>query len=203
MRILPNALARRPLPAEHDLSGVVVDANGTEFSPGDQVFGFISAGWYTLRLQFLFSSPSILGLAQATGQGALAQYARVPSDHLAIRPPNISPIEASGITLVGQTAYQALIHLGTLEAGQTILINGGSSAVGLLAIQIAKANGAIVFATASTKNEEFVRRQGADHVSPCPLPHLPPLLVYDSSSTILKALCMNTSRPILRPQNFI
>jgi hypothetical protein len=53
MRLLPNALARRPLPAEYDLSGVVVDANGTEFVPGDQVFGFIQLGEiYPRRLQF-------------------------------------------------------------------------------------------------------------------------------------------------------
>jgi NADPH:quinone reductase-like Zn-dependent oxidoreductase len=118
----------------------------------------------------VFPSSSTPELAQATGQGSLAQYARVPSDYLAIRPPNVSSIEASGVALVGQTAYQTLIDAGKLEAGQTVLINGGSSAVGMLAIQIAKAKGAIVYATASARNEEFVRRQGADHVSPGPLP---------------------------------
>ena len=44
MRLLPNLPARRPLPAEYDLSGVIVDANGTEFVLGDEVFGFISTG---------------------------------------------------------------------------------------------------------------------------------------------------------------
>jgi hypothetical protein len=51
MRLMPNSLARRPLPAEHDLSGVIVDANGTEFLPGDQVFGFISMGEYTTHFK--------------------------------------------------------------------------------------------------------------------------------------------------------
>lgn len=88
----------------------------------------------------------------------------MPADHLALRPSNISPIEAAGITLVGQTAYEALIDIGKLEAGQTVLINGGSSAVGVLAIQIAKAKGAKVVATASGKNEELVRGYGADEV---------------------------------------
>ena len=53
MRLLPNVLARRPLPAEYDLSGVVVDVKGTEFLPGDEVFGFISTGGYTARLVYL------------------------------------------------------------------------------------------------------------------------------------------------------
>lgn len=47
MRMIPNfANTGRPLPAEHDLSGIIVDGNGTEFSNGDQVFGFISVGTY-------------------------------------------------------------------------------------------------------------------------------------------------------------
>lgn len=61
------------------------------------------------------------------------------------------------------TAYQALAHA-KLEAEQTILINGGSSAVGAFAIQIAKAKGAKVYTTASAKNEEYVRKLGADEV---------------------------------------
>lgn len=44
MKMIPNFLASRPLIAEHDLSGSIVDANGTEFSNGDQVFGYVSAG---------------------------------------------------------------------------------------------------------------------------------------------------------------
>ena len=58
------------------------------------------------------------------------------------------------------------MDVGKLESGQTILVNGGSSAVGALAIQIAKAKGAKVVATASAKNEEFILRQGADQVGP-------------------------------------
>lgn len=100
---------------------------------------------------------------------------------------------ASGITLTGQTAYQALIDVGRLEPGQTILINGGSSAVGALAIQIAKAKGAKVYATASTKNEEFVRQQGADEASSVSFTsNLSLPFLYGSSSTTPRALCMNT-----------
>lgn len=88
----------------------------------------------------------------------------MPASHLATRPPNVTPVEAAGFTLAAQTAYQALLEVGHLEAGQTILINGGSSSVGAFAIQIAKAIGAKVVATASGKNEEFVRSLGADEV---------------------------------------
>jgi len=146
MKMLPNfASSGRPLPAEHDLSGVILDGNGTQFSAGDQVFGIIP-----------------VELSRVIRQGALAQYVRMPADNLVIRPPHVSPVEAAGITLVSETAYEGLIDIGKLEAGQTVLINGGSSAVGAYAIQIAKVRGATVFATASAKNEAFVRKMGAD-----------------------------------------
>ncbi|RDB24078.1 Zinc-type alcohol dehydrogenase-like protein C16A3.02c [Hypsizygus marmoreus] len=163
MRVLPNfAHSGRPLPAEYDLSGVIVDGNGTEFSNGDQVFGYVSTGGCGPGFYLYNNLQNLSELSQATSQGALAEYVRMPADHLVLRPPNVSPIEASGITLVGQTAYEGLIDFGQLEAGQTVLINGGSSAVGAYAIQIAKAKGAKVVATASGKNEQFVRNLGAD-----------------------------------------
>lgn len=99
-----------------------------------------------------------------TRQGALTEYIRVPTDYIVLRPSNITPVQAAGITLAAMTAYQALIHVGKLESEQTILINGGSSAVGAFAIQVAKAKGAHVVATASGKNESFVRKMGADEV---------------------------------------
>ncbi|TFK42999.1 hypothetical protein BDQ12DRAFT_710172 [Crucibulum laeve] len=144
MQWMPGFMQKIPRIAEHDLAGEIVDANGTGFTNGDQVFGWISAE-----------------LNGKTGQGALAQYVRMPADHLVVRPPNISPVEASGVTLTGQTAYLAL-DMAKLEAGQTIFVNGGSTAVGTYAIQLAKAAGAKVVATASEKNEEFLRTLGVD-----------------------------------------
>lgn len=44
MRMLPNLFANRPHVAEHDFSGVIVDANGTSYSNGDNVFGWIPTG---------------------------------------------------------------------------------------------------------------------------------------------------------------
>ncbi|KAG6885996.1 hypothetical protein C0993_006112 [Termitomyces sp. T159_Od127] len=164
MKFLPTFMhSGRPLPAEHDLAGEIVDGNGTRFSAGDQVFGFIPVGTMHVScafLLFLISSPE--ELSQVIRQGALTQYVRMPADNLVIRPHHISPVEAAGITLVAETAYEGLIDIARLEAGQSVLINGGSSAVGAYAIQIAKAKGARVVATASGKNEAFVRKMGAD-----------------------------------------
>ncbi|KAF8638847.1 hypothetical protein AX17_001905 [Amanita inopinata Kibby_2008] len=146
MEWLPNIPGMsRPMIAEHDLAGIIEDPNGTGFNVGDNVFGFVS-----------------VPLSMSTSQGALAQYVRLPADHLARRPSNISAIEASGVCLAGQTAYQALFDAGKLETGQTIFVNGGSTAVGAFAIQLAKVTGAHVVATASGANEQFVRRLGVD-----------------------------------------
>ncbi|KAF4132891.1 Zinc-binding dehydrogenase [Phytophthora infestans] len=60
--------------------------------------------------------------------------------------------------------YQALNNLGKLEAGQRVLILGGSSTTGQFAIQIAKALGAEVVTTASPRNNELVKVLGADQV---------------------------------------
>ena len=107
----------------------------------------------------------LLDIQPTIRQGALAEYIRVPTDYFVLRPSNISPVQAAGITLTAMTSYQALINIGKLEPEQTILVNGGSSAVGAFAIQIAKAKGAHVVATASGKNEAFVRKMGADEVT--------------------------------------
>ncbi|KAH8829659.1 chaperonin 10-like protein [Flagelloscypha sp. PMI_526] len=122
---LPNFVARnRPIPTEHDFSGVVVNSDGSIFKGGDEVFGW-------------------------TWKGAMAEYISVPEKQMAVRPANIDTVDAAGISMVGQTA---LNHL----------INGGSTSVGAYAIQAAKAKGCTVWASASGKNEGFVRGLGAD-----------------------------------------
>ncbi|KAL1730508.1 hypothetical protein EV714DRAFT_284168 [Schizophyllum commune] len=154
MAVAPNFLAKRPLPAEYDFAGTIVDANGSQYKEGDPVWGFV-------EVQQSWKSR----------QGALSQYVRVPVHMVAPRPANVSATEAAGLTLAGETAYQCLFRSnslavdaqGNLEPGQTVFVNGGSSSVGAFAIQIAKAKGAAkVVASASGKNEEFVRGLGAD-----------------------------------------
>ena len=57
-------------------------------------------------------------------------------------------IEAAAVPLAALTAWQALIDVAQLSAGQTVLVHGGSGGVGSFAVQIAKASGAKVIATA-------------------------------------------------------
>src|SRR5256884_5541475 len=70
--------------------------------------------------------------------------------------------EASGIPLAAFTAWQGPTAPAKLESGQTALIHGGSGSVGSFAIQIAKARGARVIATASTANQGLLKQLGAD-----------------------------------------
>jgi len=144
MRLLPNSFFKRI--AEFDFAGEIVDANGNlQFKVGDQVFGSVSA------------SDSF-----GNGQGALAQYVYVSAGNIAHRPEGLSPNEASGIGVVSMTAHAALFRIGKLEAGQRIFVNGGTTSVGMYAIQFAKALGCKVYASASGKNEEFLKNLGVD-----------------------------------------
>ncbi|KAJ7675563.1 NAD(P)-binding protein [Mycena rosella] len=136
---LPNFVAGRPHVAERDLAGVVVNPNDTEFAEGDQVFG---------------TTP-------VAKLGTLAEYVVLPSSSLALQPPNVTPVEAAGLGIVVLTANQAIADL-KVKSGQTVFINGGSSGVGLSAIQIAKSLGCKVVATASGRNEEFLLSLGVD-----------------------------------------
>ncbi|KAH0834228.1 chaperonin 10-like protein [Lanmaoa asiatica] len=158
MGALPNVLSKRPYPAEHDLAGVIVDANGTSFSNGDEVIGYIP-----VSLQF------------STRRGALAQYATLPEDNVTHKPTKLTWEEAAALPLAASTAVQALrlggydpAHaLGNMPAStpanqESIFINGGSTAVGIYAIQLAKALSLRVTASASARNESFVRGVGAD-----------------------------------------
>ena len=94
----------------------------------------------------------------------MSEYTVAPAGNLAIRPPNISATQASGISLAGMTAYQALFQSAQLEEGQSLFVNGGSTTVGSYAIQFAKAIGVKVVASASEKNKDFVLGLGADDV---------------------------------------
>ena len=71
--------------------------------------------------------------------------------------------QAAAVPLAATTAWQALVDTAGLKAGQTVLIHGGSGGVGHFAVQIAKARGAKVIATASTANQDLLRQLGVDH----------------------------------------
>jgi hypothetical protein len=94
--------------------------------------------------------------------GAMAEYAIVREGAAAKKPARLDYVEAASLPLVGLTAWQALIELAHLRAGQKVLIHAGSGGVGTFAIQLAKHLGAEVATTASAKNHALVRSLGAD-----------------------------------------
>jgi NADPH:quinone reductase-like Zn-dependent oxidoreductase len=123
-----------------DLAGTVdsVGARVTQLHPGDRVFG--------------------------ERTGSFAEFVSVPEESLVQIPANVSFESAATVPLSGITALQALRDLGHIRAGLTVLVNGASGGVGSFAVQIAKSFGAEVTGVCSTRNLEWVRSIGADHV---------------------------------------
>jgi alcohol dehydrogenase len=96
--------------------------------------------------------------------GAFAEYALVRERAAARKPARLDYAQAASLPLVGLTAWQALIELARLRAGQKVLIHAGSGGVGTFAIQLAKHLGAQVATTASVRNHALVKSLGADLV---------------------------------------
>jgi NADPH:quinone reductase-like Zn-dependent oxidoreductase len=132
---------RKPKSSErgNDFAGVVeaVGAGVHDLVPGDAVYGCRG--------------------------GAFAEYV-VVNKAVARKPANLSFEEAAAVPIAGLTALQALRDHGSLQAGQTVLVNGASGGVGTYAVQIAKALGATVHAVCSTRNVDQARELGADRV---------------------------------------
>ena len=124
----------------NDFAGTVVEvgANVTQFKVGDKVY------------------------AKTDLNGAFAEYTVVQQSSLALKPDNISMELAASLPLVSLTAWQALVEIANVQAGQKVLIHAGSGGVGSIAIQLAKHLGAIVATTTSSKNIAWVKALGAD-----------------------------------------
>jgi NADPH:quinone reductase-like Zn-dependent oxidoreductase len=131
-----------PLVPGYDIAGIVdkTGAKITKFKEGDSVYAFI-------------------GLKNG---GGYAEYAVATEQEASAKPKALTYEQAAAVPLVASTAWQALIDTAKLSAGQTVLIHGGSGGVGSFAIQIAKARGAKVIATASTPNQDLLKQLGAD-----------------------------------------
>ncbi|MGY5766559.1 NAD(P)-dependent alcohol dehydrogenase [Brachybacterium sp. DNPG3] len=93
--------------------------------------------------------------------GAHAEYATIGADSLARKPAGISHADAAGILFGGTTALHFLHDRAKLAAGEAVLVNGASGAVGSAAVQLARHFGATVTGVASARNQEFVGRIGA------------------------------------------
>ena len=129
-----------------DCSGVVTEVGSavTLFKAGDEVYGFKH------------------GKVAQTYRGSYCEYAVFPENTLAKKPRNLTHEQAAAVPLAAVTAWQALSNLGKLKPASRVLIHAGAGGVGSFAIQIAKAFGAMVAATASSGNQNLLRELGAD-----------------------------------------
>jgi NADPH2:quinone reductase len=139
------AHAKQPFPAVLgiDMAGEVV-ATGPDikqFTVTDKVYGMTGG--------------------VAGQQGALARYQLVDADLLARVPANISLRQAAAMPLAVITAWEGLINRAKVAAGHKVLVQGGAGGVGHVAVQLAKAFGAEVYATASAKDAGYIRSLGA------------------------------------------
>lgn len=135
--------AKSPFILGFDVAGVVeaIGEGVTIYSPGDEVFGMPR-----------FPHPA----------SGYAEYVTGPARHFARKPHRADFIHAAALPLAGLTAWQALVDTGRVQPGQRVLIHAAAGGVGHLAVQIAKAHGAHVLATASEAKHSFLRELGAD-----------------------------------------
>jgi NADPH:quinone reductase len=139
----PHAKPILPAILGTDLAGIVeaVGQNVTAFQVGDAVYGLTGG---------------VGGV-----QGSLAEFAAVDADLLAKTPANLTLREAAALPLVFLTAWEGLVDRANVRQGQNVLVLGGAGGVGHVAVQIAKARGATVFATASAAKHDLVQQLGA------------------------------------------
>ncbi|MFI0723672.1 NADP-dependent oxidoreductase [Streptomyces sp. NPDC021224] len=132
-----------PFTLGHEFSGVVVErgADVRRFTAGDEVFG-----WTT------------------PPHGSHAQYVAVPETSVAAKPPTVDHAHTAALPIAGLTALGALVDIAQIHAGQRVLVHGAAGGVGHLAVQIAKAHGAHVIATARTAKHPYLRDLGVDEL---------------------------------------
>jgi NADPH:quinone reductase-like Zn-dependent oxidoreductase len=139
--ILPYTL---PFILGSDLAGVVaaLGPGVTDFKVGDEVYGRASK----MRI------------------GSFAEAIAISTADIAPKPATLDMCHAASVPLVALTAWQSFVERAKLRPGQKVLVHAGSGGVGTFAIQIAKHLGALVAATTSTANVDWVKKLGADVV---------------------------------------
>ncbi|HYW24907.1 MAG TPA: NAD(P)-dependent alcohol dehydrogenase [Terriglobales bacterium] len=147
LRLMGSGVRRpkRSIPGT-DLAGQVESAgrNATRFQPGDAVFGEVAR-------------------TQWQNGGTFAEYSVVPQEALALKPDDVTFEQAASVPTSGGIALNCL-RLGRLSAGRNVLVNGAGGAVGSIAVQAARAEGARVTGVDHGEKLEMIRWLGADHV---------------------------------------
>ena len=135
---------RFPLILGNDVAGTIVRVGACvrNFKPGDEVY----------------ARPGDDRI------GTFAEFIAVKESSLALKPTNLSMVEAASLPLAALTAWQTLVETAKLKKGQKVLIHAGSGGVGTIAIQLAKHLGAFVATTTSTANIAWMKALGADVV---------------------------------------
>jgi NADPH:quinone reductase-like Zn-dependent oxidoreductase len=135
---------RTPIIPSHEFSGLIAQVGGdvSSLTPGTQVYGLIDFNH----------------------DGAAAEYVSLPQEVVVPRPVRLSHVESAALPLAGLAAWQALSDRAGVQPGERVFIQGGAGGVGSLAVQLAKALGAEVTATANEDDEPLVKTLGADRV---------------------------------------
>jgi NADPH2:quinone reductase len=130
------------------------------FTPGLELAGEIEAVGAGVR--GLETGQRVLAVV---GHGAFAERAVARADDVVILPDDMDDVTAAGFAIAYGTAHGALRWRAGLHAGETLLVHGAGSGVGLTAVECGKAIGAVVIATARGAEKLAVARaHGADHV---------------------------------------
>jgi NADPH:quinone reductase-like Zn-dependent oxidoreductase len=130
---------KNPVPGR-DVAGVVAGVGSavTRFAIGDEAYG--------------------------VAPGSFAEYAVAREDQLARKPTNLSFAQAAVVPVSAATALRALVDVGQVQSGESVLVLGASGGVGSYAVQLAKAFGAEVTGVCSAAKTDLVASLGADHV---------------------------------------
>jgi len=131
--------------------GLGLDAAGTVEEIGNDVKDFKKGD-------------KVYGVPNFPGDGSYAEYIAAKASQFTLMPEHISFTEAGALPSCALIAWNGIIDLGRVEAGQRVLVHGAAGGVGNLAVQMAKAKGAYVIGTASPYNVDFLKQLGADEV---------------------------------------
>ena len=135
---------RFPRGLGHDFAGVVeaVGSGVNRLKAGDEVFGVTS-------------------IQQA---GAFAEYVVADEKNVGLKPPSVSSEQMAALTIVGMTAWNALVAKARLTAGQSVFITGCLGGVGRSAVQIARTRGASVVGSCGASGREEALALGVGEV---------------------------------------
>jgi len=165
---------KTPLPhiSGSDVAGTVVEIGEdvSKFKVGDRVVSHSNMSCriceqYTAGREYDCKDRNIWGFQTGPLWGGFAQYTHLPEVNVAKLPENVSFEDAAAISMVGMTAWHMLVGRARIIPGQTVLIMGGTSGVGMAGIQIAKLYNCNVIATAGNQQKmDKCLELGADNV---------------------------------------